>query len=146
MADIITTLHPEDAPEDNLYPNVKDENVPSSIARKSDIKYTSEVLINQSFYFTTSFGLLANGTFTLDKPAIVQMEAVYSAVSPKAIAIGSVTEEGGNPALYDIVESNSYNPGRLFCTTFLNPGTYGLYGKTNSNGSDLVTVTAYYLG
>ena len=34
MADVITTLHPEGAPEDNLYPNVKDENIPSSIERK----------------------------------------------------------------------------------------------------------------
>ena len=34
MADVITTLHPEGAPEDNLYPNVKDENIPSNILRK----------------------------------------------------------------------------------------------------------------
>lgn len=33
MADVITTLHPEGAPEDNLYPNVRDENVPSSVQR-----------------------------------------------------------------------------------------------------------------
>lgn len=37
MADVITTLHPEGAPEDNLYPNVKDENIPSTIARTGDI-------------------------------------------------------------------------------------------------------------
>lgn len=37
MADVITTLHPEGAPEDNLYPNVKDENIPSNISRKGDL-------------------------------------------------------------------------------------------------------------
>lgn len=37
MADVITTLHPEGAPEDNLYPNVKDENIPSNIERKGDL-------------------------------------------------------------------------------------------------------------
>lgn len=28
MADVRTTLHPEGAPEDNLYPNIKRENIP----------------------------------------------------------------------------------------------------------------------
>ena len=31
MADVITTLHPEGAPEDNLYPNVKIENLPFDV-------------------------------------------------------------------------------------------------------------------
>ena len=37
MTDVITTLHPEGAPEDNLYPNVKDENIPSNIRRKGTL-------------------------------------------------------------------------------------------------------------
>ena len=35
MADKITTLHPENDTSINLYPNVKDENIPSTIARVS---------------------------------------------------------------------------------------------------------------
>ena len=31
MADVTTTLHPEGAPEDNLYPNVKRENIPDYV-------------------------------------------------------------------------------------------------------------------
>lgn len=41
MADIITTLHPEGAPEDDLYPNVKDDNIPSNILRKGTTLWTN---------------------------------------------------------------------------------------------------------
>lgn len=34
MADILTTLHRKDDPSDNIYPNVKDENIPDTIQRK----------------------------------------------------------------------------------------------------------------
>lgn len=51
MSDIITTLHPEGVQEDNLYPNVKDENIPSSIARKGDVLWEN-ANINASFSAT----------------------------------------------------------------------------------------------
>ena len=41
MADVITTLHPEGAPEDNLYPNVKDANIPESIQRSGDMLWVN---------------------------------------------------------------------------------------------------------
>lgn len=36
MADIITTLHPEGTPEDDLYPNIKKENLPSTLQPVAD--------------------------------------------------------------------------------------------------------------
>ena len=41
MADIITTLHPENNKKDNLYPNIKSENIPTSSISSS--KLTEEV-------------------------------------------------------------------------------------------------------
>ncbi len=145
MADVITTLHPEGAPEDNLYPNVKDENVPSSIARKSDIKYTSERLVSVQPNFDATFRALSGTEFTLTKSAIVIAKASYNYVPPKKLAFG-LQGGGGNPNLFGVVSSDDYDPSSLTTTAFLEPGQYMIYGGSNSPGTDPVTVTAYYLG
>jgi len=145
MADVITTLHPEGAPEDNLYPNVKDENIPSTIARKTDIKYTSEELVSGQIAFTGNFSSLAGTEFTLSKPAIVIAKVTYYYVPPKKLAFGE-QGGGGNPRLINIVSSDDYDPTSLAVTAFLTPGQYMVYGNADSSGNDLVSVTAYYLG
>lgn len=53
MADIITTLHRKDNPSDNVYPNVKDENIPDTIQRKltagENVAISDDNTISSSF-------------------------------------------------------------------------------------------------
>lgn len=145
MADVITTLHPEGAPEDNLYPNVKDENIPSTIARKSDLDYSLNTLLSDGLRFTTTFDFLARSSFTLTKRSIVQVRASYSNVPPKVLAVGS-NSSTTNPSIYDLVECSDVDPGMLALTTILEPGTYGLWGKSTSQAYNDVTIKAWELG
>ena len=142
MADINTTLHPEGAPEDNLYPNVKDANIPSSIARKSDLAFKKETLYTRRLTLTSSFAYIANSNFTISKPSIVEVIIGYNNVAPMQISVGS-TEQTTNPALHGMVISNDYNPGALFFTVFLSPGTYGVWARASGNNADDVTVNAW---
>lgn len=64
MADIITTLHRKGNPSDNVYPNVKEENIPDTIQRKltqgSGINITSDNVISANFDTTTIQSQLGN--------------------------------------------------------------------------------------
>lgn len=64
MADIITTLHRKDDPSDNVYPNVKDENIPDTIQRKltagNGVSISSDNQISASFDETTINAKIGN--------------------------------------------------------------------------------------
>lgn len=66
MADVITILHPEGAPEDNLYPNVKMENLPSSV---QEFVQNAGTLVYSSFKETV---MTPNQTIVLDSFTVAE--------------------------------------------------------------------------
>jgi hypothetical protein len=132
MADIITTLHPEGSPGDNLYPNVKLENLP---------QLPKEEIARGSYSVTTSLRY-TTCSFTLTKKMLVRVSQVWINESPTAIAICNTNT--GNTGIITITSAPSgFTPGKLECQSLLEPGTYYIWASALGNVSNLITVTGY---
>lgn len=113
MADVITTLHPEGAPEDDLYPNIKKENLPSTLQPVADFALSEyEKTLN-----------LINGIFT-NGQAYSGTGNTYSDSSAKCILLELEpnTEYALNNGGYSWV--NEYDSTKTFLRQKPAPGTF----------------------
>lgn len=82
MADVITTLHPEGIPADNLYPNIKKENLPTQLQPVADFALSEyEKTLNLFSGLVNGYVDLSDGSFT-DSSANLRSD--YIAVNPNA--------------------------------------------------------------
>lgn len=93
MSDIITTLHPKDTVSDNLYPNIKTENIPNSgvtTAKINDSAVTTAKL-NDGSVTTAKLNDASVSTIKLVDSAVTSSKITDNAVTTAKIANGSIT-------------------------------------------------------
>ena len=143
--DIITTLHPKDNPNDDLYPNIKEDNIPLgsvSTSKLSDESVTTPKLANESVTSTK----LANESVTSTKLAnesITSTKLANGSVTSTKLANESVTPNKLGFHLFDrLVTCSVGNPTALtFRCRFLTTDN-----SSFETGYDLTEILYNYYG
>lgn len=83
MSDIITTLHPKGTPTDNLYPNIKSDNIPNGAV--------TSVKIQDSAVTTNKINNGAVTSAKIDSKAVTESKIDDNAVTTDKINNGAIT-------------------------------------------------------
>lgn len=121
MADVITTIHPEGAPEDNLYPNIKKENLPIALQPVADFalsEYEKGLNLAQNQHGNGNincYGYISSGNPSNSGGTIQWYDVSLDANKPYTFSVNA--KQGNSSDVWFLVafqfEDNTYDQGAM---------------------------------
>lgn len=138
--EIITTLHPEDNIKDSIFPNIKEDNIPSSYTNKINEAINSEVSNREKIIYMTDTGQVVVGTSDYNLELVGVTTYARGTFVGSIIKTNEVDNTNGNAMVrFKETENKVVLGDSTIHTTIMGSGDRPTYSKYNSDfsGSEL---------